>query len=61
MKSLVTIHESIQSIMNVLSGIRDFILKGNRSMPLKFVRLTEKFDVIEKSHYKDWVLRPNSR
>lgn len=47
--------------MNVLSAIRNFVLKGNRSRPLKFIRLTEKFDAIEKSHYKDWVLRPNSR
>lgn len=47
--------------MNGLSGIVNLLSGENRSQRLKFICFTEKFDTIEKSHYKDWVLRPNGK
>jgi hypothetical protein len=60
-KATGMIHKNIEPIMNIISSIFNYFSRENRSLPLQFVRLTEKFDTVEKSHYKDWVLRPNGR
>jgi hypothetical protein len=46
--------------MNIITSISKLFTTENKSLPLQFIRVTEKFDTVEKSYYKRGVLRPNS-
>jgi hypothetical protein len=57
-KLIETIRKNIQSVMNIIMS--KLFTTENKILPLQFVRVVEKFDVVERPEYKGWVLRPNS-
>jgi hypothetical protein len=45
-------------IIELINRIAEQFPFKNQPLPLEFVRVTEKFDVVQKLPYKGWVLRP---
>jgi hypothetical protein len=55
------IRKNIQIIIDSIKNAANLLVAANRELPLQFVRVTEKFDVVERSQFKGWVLRPNGK
>jgi hypothetical protein len=47
-------------IKELIRSLTQFVTRRNESLPLQFIPVTEKFDVVKRMSYKGWVLRKDS-
>jgi hypothetical protein len=47
-------------ILDIIKSLSNLFSSKDAAMPLQFVRITEKFDVVQRSQHKGWVLRPDN-
>ena len=50
--------KDIHAIMDIVKSIKLFSIE-NIFLSSQFIRITEKFDVVHRSDFKGWVLRPD--
>ena len=50
--------KDIHAIMDIINSIKLFSIENIFLAP-QFIRITEKFDVVHRSDFKGWVLRPD--
>lgn len=60
MKPTKLIRKNIQSIIDTIKHVSDLLTIPNNVQPLQFIRIFEKFDVIERPQFKGVALRLNS-
>jgi hypothetical protein len=60
MKSKELIRKNIQLIIDTIKQVSDLLTPGV-AQPLQFIRVIEKFDVIERPQFKGVALRLNVR
>jgi hypothetical protein len=53
------IKKVFSSIISFLKKIEKGFTSKNTVLPLEFIRIKEKFDVVEKLPYKGWIFRPH--
>jgi hypothetical protein len=50
----------LNPIVELTRSLTQFIMGKKDPLPLQFIRVTEKFDVVKRMSYKGWVLRRDS-
>ena len=50
--------KDIHAIMDIINSIKLFSIE-NMFLSPQFIRITEKFDVVHRSDFKGWILRPD--
>lgn len=50
--------KDIHAIMDIINSIKLFSIENIFLAP-QFIRITEKFDVVHRSDFKRWILRPD--
>ena len=53
-----TASNELQAILEIINSIKLFSIE-NKFLSPQFIRITEKFDVVHRSDFKGWVLRPD--
>jgi hypothetical protein len=53
-----TANYEVQAILEIINSIKLFSTENIFLSP-QFIRTTEKFDVVHRSDFKGWVLRPD--
>jgi hypothetical protein len=61
-QNTLSISAIVMNLKNVFSTkfIQGLFSSHNESSPLQFSRVTERFDVVKKLHYKGWILRQDN-
>jgi len=54
-----TASNELQAILEIINSIKLFSIENIFLSP-QYIRTTEKFDVVHRSDFKGWVLRPDS-
>jgi hypothetical protein len=47
-------------IIELIRSLTQFVTQKHKPLPLQFIPVTEKFDVVKRMSYKGWVLRKES-
>jgi hypothetical protein len=53
------IKKVFSSIINFLKNVEKGFTSNNAVLPLEFIRIKEKFDVVQKLPYRGWIFRPH--
>ena len=51
--------KSQHPVGKLIENIKKLFSRINEPAQLQFILVTEKFDVVRKSSYREWVLRPD--
>ncbi len=51
------IRKIVQSVQDMIGAKAGALTVKSDGFPLQFIRVSEKFDVVQRSPYKGWVLR----
>jgi hypothetical protein len=53
------IHLIIRPILDVIKKVEEALTAKPQLIPVQFIRVSEKFDVVKKLPHKGWVLKPD--
>jgi hypothetical protein len=48
---------NLTPIIELVRNLTRFVTRKHEQLPLQFIPVTEKFDVVKRMSYKGWVLR----